>query len=98
MSDNISLEITALDQLIEHQIAIIEGLKQALTKRIKTIETETSLLHEMSAAIISLRGLRETRFRKRALLRRIESGELVDNGGGYSNVIVMRPNSVESAL
>ena len=63
-------ETITVDQLIMYRVRLIGRLQQALSKPQETIETELGLLRELTAAIISLRELREMSFNRQRFLHR----------------------------
>jgi hypothetical protein len=63
-------ETITVDQLIAYQVTLIDRLRQDLSKSPKNIESELRLLRELTAAIVSLRELREMSFNRQRFLHR----------------------------
>jgi len=83
MSDYYILEqeITALDNLINRQLELINGLKERLRRETRGLDHEMELLRELTYEITLVRELREARHMKDACLRQLETNQaLVESG------------------
>ena len=72
---DISVEITALDKLIEAQSELVEDLKHDLSNGAQSLSSEMVQLRELSDQINVLRHLRQTRFEMEANLHQFTSPE-----------------------
>ena len=83
MSDYYILEqeITALDNLINRQLELINDLKERLRRETRGLDHEMELLRELTYEITLLRELREARHMKDACLRQLEINQVLVESG-----------------